>query len=154
PAWQNMSSEGDSGRKQLSSITRLIAVPLAFLEGIGQISLFVQAGILDGSSFSLVGPDWLQTLAILITLVAGTMILVWLGELITEHGIGNGTSIIIFGGIVSTLPTTIQQDIVTATTSGAGAGSVVTLVVSWLLGLLLILGMVYLYLGQKRIPVR
>src|SRR6266567_5003105 len=49
PAWQNMSTEGDAGKQQLSSITRLIAIPLAFLEGMGQLSLFVQAGILDSS---------------------------------------------------------------------------------------------------------
>jgi preprotein translocase subunit SecY len=153
PAWQNMLSEGDAGRRQFSRITRLITVPLAFLQGIGQLSLFIQAGILDSSSFNLVGPNWLNTSAMLMALVAGTMILVWIGELITDYGIGNGTSIIIFGGIVSTLPSTIRQEIVTATTSGSG-GAMVNLIVVWLLGLLLIVGMVYLYLGQKRVLVR
>src|SRR6266567_1183140 len=154
PAWQNMLTEGDAGRRKFSSITRLITVPLAFLQGIGQLSLFVQVGILDRSSFNLVGPDWLNTLAMLMTLTAGTMILVWIGELITDYGIGNGTSIIIFGGIVSTLPSAIQQEIVMVTTSGSSGSAIVNLVIAWLLGLLLIVGMVYLYLGQKRIPVR
>src|SRR6266702_694198 len=117
---------GDAGRRKFSSITRLITVPLAFLQGIGQLSLFVQVGILDRSSFNLVGPDWLNTLAMLMTLTAGTMILVWIGELITDYGIGNGTSIIIFGGIVSTLPSAIQQDIVAVATSGGGGSSVVS----------------------------
>jgi preprotein translocase subunit SecY len=154
PAWQERLTEGEAGKQLFSRITRLLAVPLALLQGIVQLSIFVQAGIVKSSSFTFVGPGWLDTLSMLATLVAGTMILVWLGELITEYGVGNGISIIIFAGIVSTLPSSIQQDIVTATTSGSGGSAVISLAVVWALGLLLIVGMIYLYLGQKRIIVR
>src|SRR6266478_10104810 len=104
PALQNLSQEGEAGRLRFSQITRMIAVPLAFLQALGQVALFVNANVLDPNTFNLLGPQWLQTLAILMTLTAGTIILVWLGELITENGIGNGVSLIIFGGIVSRIP--------------------------------------------------
>src|SRR6266446_8641243 len=109
PALQNLSQEGEAGRLRFSQITRMIAVPLAFLQALGQVALFVNANVLDPNTFNLLGPQWLQTLAILMTLTAGTIILVWLGELITENGIGNGVSLIIFGGIVSRIPSFVQQ---------------------------------------------
>src|SRR5947209_14917203 len=110
PALQNLSQEGEAGRLRFSQITRLIAVPLAFLQALGYIAIFVNANVLDPATFNLFGPNWLQALAILVSLTAGTMILVWLGELITENGIGNGISLIIFAGIVSGLPGYIRQD--------------------------------------------
>src|SRR5438270_1409206 len=94
PALQRLSEQGEAGRLRFSQITRIIAVPLAFLQALGQTAIFVRAGVLDASSFGLFGPNWLETLAILISLTTGTMILVWLGELITENGIGNGISLI------------------------------------------------------------
>src|SRR5437667_8456703 len=101
PALQNLSQEGEAGRLRFSQITRIISVPLAFLQALGYIAIFVNAQVLDPTTFNLFGTNWLQALAILISLTAGTMILVWLGELITEKGIGNGISLIIFAGIVS-----------------------------------------------------
>jgi preprotein translocase subunit SecY len=90
PALQNLAMQGEAGRLRFSQITRMIAVPLAFLQALGQTAIFVKAGVLDPTSFGLFGPNWLETLTILMALTAGTMILVWLGELITENGIGNG----------------------------------------------------------------
>ena len=96
---------------------------------------------------------WLESLAILLSLTAGTMILVWIGELITEKGIGNGISIIIFGGIVSRIPNFIQQGY-TASTSGGGTSSgIVSIVIFLLIGLITILGIVYVYQGQRRVPI-
>src|SRR5437588_116603 len=109
PALQNLAMQGEAGRLRFSQITRLIAVPLAFLQALGQTAIFVKAGVLDPTSFGLFGPNWLETLTILMSLTAGTMILVWLGELITENGIGNGISLIIFGGIVSRIPQMISE---------------------------------------------
>src|SRR6266481_1805058 len=89
PALENMMREGESGRLRFSQITRIIAVPLAFLQALGQAAIFERANVL--TNFNLFSSAyWLESLAILITLTAGTMILVWLGELITENGIGNG----------------------------------------------------------------
>lgn len=149
PALDNMMREGEAGRMRFSQITRIISVPLAFLQAIGSAALFVKYNVL--TSFNLFSSStWAESLAILLSLTAGTMILVWLGELITEKGIGNGISIIIFGGIVSRIPSFIQQGYTTAT---SGAGSIVSIGVFAIIGLLTILGIVYVYQGQRRVPI-
>src|SRR5213080_4845630 len=117
PALQNLSTQGEAGRLRFSQITRLITVPLAFLQALGQAAIFVRAGVLDANTFNLFGPNWLETLSILLSLTAGTMILIWLGELITDHGIGNGISLIIFAGIVSRLPQLIQQGLLASSST-------------------------------------
>jgi len=149
PALENMMREGEAGRLRFSQITRIVTVPLAFLQGIGNVALFVRFGVL--TNFSLVDPKYaLESWAILVSLTTGTMILVWLGELITENGIGNGISIIIFGGIVSRIPGLVQQGYTASTTAG---GSIVSIAVFLLIGLITILGIVYVYLGQRRVPI-
>ncbi len=151
PALQNLSQQGEAGRLRFSQITRIIAVPLAFLQALGQTAIYVKAGVLDANSFGLFGPNWLETLAILMSLTTGTMILVWIGELITENGIGNGISLIIFAGIVSRIPQLISQGYLAATST---TGSVISIAVFALIGLLTIIGIVYIYLGQRRVPVQ
>jgi preprotein translocase subunit SecY len=151
PALQNLSMQGEAGRLRFSQITRIITVPLAFLQALGQTAIFVKAGVLDPNSFGLFGPNWLETLTILLSLTAGTMILVWLGELITENGIGNGISLIIFGGIVSRFPQLIQQGYLA---SSSTSGSIVSIAVFLIIGLLTIIGIVYIYQGQRRVPVQ
>jgi preprotein translocase subunit SecY len=147
PALDNMMREGEAGRMRFSQITRIVTVPLAFLQAIGSAALFVKYNVLtDFNLFN--GSTWLESLAILLSLTAGTMILVWLGELITEKGIGNGISIIIFGGIVSRIPQFIQQGYTSTSTSG-----IVSVAVFLIIGLLTILGIVYVYQGQRRVPI-
>jgi len=107
PALKAISQEGDQGRQKMNRITILITIPLALLQAFGQATILRQAGALPGFGFS--GPALLSSLTILISLVAGTMFAMWLGQLITEQGIGNGISLIIFGGIVSQLPANIGQ---------------------------------------------
>ncbi len=149
PALENMMREGEAGRLRFSQITRIVAVPLAFLQAIGNTAIFVQFGVL--TNFSLFDPKYaLESWAILLSLTAGTMILVWLGELITENGIGNGISIIIFGGIVSRIPSLVQQGYTASSTAG---GSIVSIVVFLIIGLITILGIVYVYQGQRRVPI-
>src|SRR5258708_28449104 len=150
PALENMMREGEAGRLRFSQITRLIAVPLAFLQAIGSASIFVKFVVL--TNFNLFDPRYtLESLSILLPLPAGTMILVWLGELITENGIGNGISIIIFGGIVSRIPQLIQQGYLASTST---SGSIVSVAVFLIIGLLTIIGIVYIYQGQRRVPVQ
>src|SRR5438552_8059745 len=151
PALQNLAQQGEAGRLRFSQITRIITVPLAFLQALGQTAIFVRAGVLDANSFGLFGPNWLETLAILVSLTTGTMILVWIGELITENGIGNGISLIIFGGIVSRLPQLFREGYLAATST---AGSIVSVVVFLIIGLITVIGIVYIYQGQRRIPVQ
>src|SRR5437762_5607896 len=105
PALERLSKEGEYGRNKINSYTRMLTVPLALLQGIG-VSVFMQrSGVLPDFGPANLG----LTLAILATLTAGTLILMWLGELISERGIGNGISFIIFAGIVGRLPRTVQQ---------------------------------------------
>jgi preprotein translocase subunit SecY len=154
PALHNLSEQGEVGRLRFSQITRFITIPLAFLQALGQSAIFVRVGVLDANTFSLFGPNWLETLSILLSLTAGTMILVWIGELITEHGIGNGISLIIFAGIVSRIPQLIQQGFLASTSTGGNGGGIISIAVFLLIGLLTMLGIVFIYQGQRRVPVR
>ncbi|MFC2022089.1 preprotein translocase subunit SecY, partial [Chloroflexota bacterium] len=94
PRLQAISQEGEGGRHKINRITHWLTVPLAGFAGYGQIVLLRREGVVASA-------DLLPTVAMVFALMAGTMFCVWLGELITEHGIGNGISIIIFGGIVA-----------------------------------------------------
>ena len=112
PTLKNLSQEGEGGRQTINKYTHYLTVPLAFLQGYGQLSMFAGGFVSTGgaaiSGIGL-GANTLNTMAILTAMTAGTMLLVWMGELITEKGIGNGISLIIFAGIVSTLPSVVGQ---------------------------------------------
>jgi preprotein translocase subunit SecY len=131
----------------------MITVPLAFLQALGQCAIFQKAGVL--TNFSLIDPNYaLETYAILLTLTAGTMILVWLGELITENGIGNGVSLVIFAGIMSKLPQLVNQGYLSSTSNGGSGSGIVSVAILGVIGILTIVGIVYVYLGQRRVPVQ
>src|SRR5258705_4689724 len=105
PALERLSKEGEYGRNKINQYTRILTVPLALLQGIGVAVFMQRSGVLPNF-----GPDDLGlTLAILASLTSGTLILMWLGELIRERGIGNGISFIIFPGVVGLVPATISQ---------------------------------------------
>ena len=107
PQLQDLSREGESGRAKLNRFTHWLTVPIALAQGYGQLVLLEQSNVLGPIGFS--GDALLPTIAALSSLVAGTMFLVWLGELITEKGIGNGISLIIFAGIVAGFPGLLSQ---------------------------------------------
>ncbi|NLG51435.1 MAG: hypothetical protein GX552_15130 [Chloroflexi bacterium] len=112
PGLEALGKEGEAGRQKMNMYTHVLAIPLALLQAIGQTSLLAQpaGGIGPVISNWGFGPDtWLPTVATLLTLTAGTMFAIWLGERIDEQGIGNGLSIIIFGGIVAGIPTSLGQ---------------------------------------------
>ena len=102
PRLQTIAREGEAGRAKINLYTHWLTVPLAILQAYGQLILLQNRGVV--SDIGLSGPDLLRTFAMILSMTAGTMFLVWVGELITEYGIGNGVSLIIFGGIVATLP--------------------------------------------------
>ena len=102
PKLQALSQEGETGRHKINLITHWATVPMAALQGYGQLVFLQREGIVGSAAV-------LPTVAMVISMVAGTIFLIWLGELITEYGIGNGISIIIFGGIVAGLPEMIGQ---------------------------------------------
>lgn len=112
PAMKELSQEGEFGRQKINQYTHYLTVPIAFLQGWGQLNIFQLSSSSHGAAISGIGfgsSEIVSTLAILSAMVAGTMLLVWMGELITEKGIGNGVSLIIFAGIVSQLPTVVGQ---------------------------------------------
>ena len=108
PRLRDLSREGDAGRARINQMTHYLTLPVAFLQGYGQMLIFSRAGVFT-HSIALFGDGSLLTLTTVLSFVAGTMFLVWLGELITEKGIGNGISIIIFSGIVASLPQLLGQ---------------------------------------------
>ncbi|MCL9971881.1 MAG: preprotein translocase subunit SecY [Candidatus Pacebacteria bacterium] len=96
------SEEGELGRKQFAQYSRLLSVPLAVMQGVGLLFFFQAQGIV-------LDLGWYLFAVNVAVAVAGSMLLMWIGELITEYGIGNGLSLIIFAGIVASLPSTIAQ---------------------------------------------
>ena len=100
PALQRLSTEGEAGRDKMNRISHLLTIPLAALSGYGEIMLLHNSGAIFANAT--IPPLAMATMVI--SLIAGTIFLVWLGELITEYGIGNGISIIIFAGIVAAYP--------------------------------------------------
>lgn len=102
PKLEALSKEGEFGRQLINQYTRYLTVPLAILQAIGMFFLLRNQGILTS-----VTP--IQTASIIVGMSAGTIFLMWLGELITEYGIGNGISLLIFAGIVSRLPVVLTQ---------------------------------------------
>ena len=143
PSLKALSQEGEYGRQRINQMTHWLAVPIAFLQSWGQLTLLQQSGVLPSIELGLNMP----TLAMVLSMVAGTMFLVWLGELITERGLGNGISLIIFGGIVARFPQLVGQGFLE---SGQTAG----------LLLLVVLGLIIIYLivlfteAQRRVPVQ
>ncbi len=111
PALEELAKEGEAGRNKMNMYTYYLAIPMSALQAVGQIRLF-SAGQLTGGypimpGFGFSGESLLPSVTTVITMTAGTMFAIWLGELITEQGIGNGLSIIIFGGIASQMPANI-----------------------------------------------
>ena len=143
PALDELSKEGQSGQQKINQYTHWITVPIALLQGYGQAILMARNGVL--THFSIFNPHYaLKSLAILLMMCAGTILLVWLGELITENGIGNGVSIIIFGGIVASLPNAVGNLLTGGTLSQNVIGSVAFLII----GLFTIVGMVLMNEGH------
>lgn len=148
PRLTEWSKEGEYGRQKINQWTHWLTVPLAFLQGFGQSVLMQREGVLP--SFDLTRVETLlPSLTVLISLTAGTILCVWLGELITENGIGNGVSIIIFGGIVAGLPASVARLFVGGNPLQNATGILAFVAI----GLLTIVGIVLVNEGQRRIPV-
>jgi len=143
PALERLSKEGEYGRNKINQYTRILTVPLALLQGIGVAVFMQRQGVLNAF-----GPDALApTLSILASLTAGTIVLMWLGELISERGIGNGISFIIFAGIVGRLPNTVEQTLQVQQNA-------IALVSIAVIAVLVIAAIIFIQEGQRRIPVQ
>jgi preprotein translocase subunit SecY len=142
PSLQALSREGEYGRNKINQYTRYLAVPMALLQAYGFLALLRNAGALttpfDLGSF--------ETVTQIITLTAGSVLLMWLGELITEKGIGNGISFIIFAGIVSQAPAALG-----AITNNPDLALITLLAV---IGIGAIAVIIFIQEGQRRIPIQ
>ena len=148
PALERMQrEEGTAGRKKIETWTYILTIPMAALSAIGQIRLFSTGGEII-KNFGFGEGQVLPTLSVLFTMTAGTMFAIWLGNMITEQGIGQGLSIIIFGGIVSRLPQNIAQLLANQDTA---LPSLIAFIVVVALTIAVI---VYIQEGQRRIPVQ
>ena len=119
PKLEALNKEGEVGRKKINQYTRLLTFPLAIIQSIGAIYLVNESAIQLGSNSIIAGATIAQWIIMVGALTGGSMLLMWLGELITEQGIGNGISLLITVGIVSRLPQSISN-IVSAISSNKG----------------------------------
>lgn len=149
PALERLAKEGgEEGRQKMNRYTKLLTIVLAVVEGLGIYLSYQSSGIF-------INPGFLTGFIVVLSLVAGTALLMWLGEQITNKGIGNGISIIIFIGIVSSLPsaaTTLWNLVF-----GAGAFSTTGLLISLgiIIGaIILIAGVVFVQTAERRVPVQ
>ncbi|MCB0122759.1 MAG: preprotein translocase subunit SecY [Caldilineaceae bacterium] len=147
PALEELSKEGDQGRQRLNQYTYWLTIPLAVLQAITQSTLLSRQQVgtdLILPNWGFTGDNLLPSLTIIIGMTAGTMFAVWLGQLLTEQGIGNGVSLIIFAGILASVPYQIrvlsQQPIL--------------LVIFIIITILTIALIVWVHEGQRRIPVQ
>ena len=146
PQLQALSKEGDSGRQRINQITHWLTVPIAFFSGYGQLILFSRANVFN-HPISFFGDGSFETITIVVSFVGGTMLLVWMGELITERGVGNGISLIIFAGIVAGLPNLLGQGFL----ARDNATGLLMLAIG---GLILVFFIVVFNEAQRRIPVQ
>lgn len=102
PALKEMQKDGEAGRERINQYTRLLAVPLAVIQSVSVLALLRGQNLLQANT-----P--LDLITLILTLVAGSMILMWLGEIVTQYGVGNGISMILFAGIVSQVPVAVAQ---------------------------------------------
>src|SRR5690606_14742246 len=110
PRLETLNKEGEFGRKKINQYTRMLTFPLAIIQSVGMIFLVKQvAASFSGLGDITAGATVMQWVLMVAALTTGAMILMWLGELITEKGVGNGISLIITIGIVSSLPSTISD---------------------------------------------
>lgn len=137
PKLKALSKEGESGKEAINQYTRLLTLPLAVIQSVSVLLLLSNQKLVLTS-------DPVKIIAMIFSLVAGTMILMWLGELITLYGIGNGISMVIFAGIVGRLPVSLAQ-----TTFSGGAGPQILLFV--LFAFIVISGIVFLTEAERRV---
>jgi preprotein translocase subunit SecY len=142
PQLEQLAKEGEVGRKKLAQYTRYGTVVLAFIQAVG-MSLWMREAVTESTTWTF--------FVIAITLTAGTSFLMWLGELITEKGIGNGISLIIFAGIVSRLPAGLGQLLGYIQVRAINILNILALAV---VVLLVLVGIIYIQEGQRRITVQ
>ncbi|MDR2780178.1 MAG: preprotein translocase subunit SecY, partial [Synergistaceae bacterium] len=143
PALEKMQKEGEDGRKKITQYTRIGTIFFALVQAIGMTTWLRSLGVLSGGRF-------LSAIAIA-TVTTGAIVVMWLGEVMSDHGIGNGTSLLIYAGIVARLPGAISD---TASRVYRSQYNVLTVLIALAVIFVVIAGCVYLQEGQRRLPVQ
>jgi preprotein translocase subunit SecY len=138
PKLEELAKEGEQGQKQITKYTRFLTVVLSLVQALGYLALFRS----EGALFEL---NWWRGALIVFSLVAGAVLVMWLGELITARGIGNGMSIMIFISIISRIPSGIVQ---------LSTFSIITIVLFLVIALAVVVGVIWITTGERRIPVQ
>ncbi|MFZ2033061.1 MAG: preprotein translocase subunit SecY [Candidatus Dormiibacterota bacterium] len=142
---KELSKEGEIGRKKITRYTRWLTVPLAMLQAFGYLALFTNPS--TGPIIS--NPSAATEISIILTLTAGTIIAMWLGELITEYGVGNGVSLIIFVGIIGRLPAAIV-----GYGGTGGTAHIIQIVVMAIIAVAVTAAVIEVQQAQRKIPVQ
>ncbi len=133
--------EGEAGRQKFNQYSRLFAIPLSAIEGYGMLTVFAKQGIITNLSIPIM-------ISAIVTITAGAMFLMWIGEIISEQGMGNGISLLIFAGIVAGIPTSIYQTFVVY-----DASKIPAYIAFGLLSVAIIAGVVLITEARRNIPV-
>lgn len=143
PSLEALQKEGEQGRQKINQYTRLATIPLSFIQAFGTLTILRSSGVIQ---------NWTPAnlLVMLIVATAGTVILMWLGELITEYGIGNGVSLIITLGIISGLETSVAN---TAQALTIGGEQTVNLIIYALLGIITLAVVILVSEGIREVPI-
>jgi len=144
PSIEEIQKEGEAGQKRINQWTRLLTVPLAIIQSFSLLALLKQSQVTI-----LTNTDFLHLVVLICSVTAGTMLLTWIGELISERKVGNGISLLIFAGIVAGLPSLVRQLGATYDSS-----QMFTLVLYVLVAVVMIAGVVFVNEGQRNIPIQ
>jgi len=157
PKLEQLAGEGEAGRRKLNQWQYYMTIPLGLLQAFGQATGFNYASSAGAvlPHFGFGSPEnILPTISVLVAMTAGTMFAIWLGELITEQGIGNGLSLIIFGGIVASVPQNLQRIWVRGQASGGVGTSVMMVGIFLVIMAITMFVIVVVQEGERRVPVQ
>ncbi|SEP42456.1 MULTISPECIES: preprotein translocase subunit SecY [Amycolatopsis] len=147
PRFEELKKEGQSGQNKLTQYTRYLTIALAILQATGVVALADRGTLFQGCQQQIIPDNSVYSLAIIVcTMTAGTAVMMWLGELITERGVGNGMSVLIFLNIAARIPSEGANIL----SNGGG----VALVMICIFGLVIIASVIFVEQGQRRIPVQ
>lgn len=156
PHLEKLSKEGEAGRKKITQYTRYGTVALSIIQGLG-ISIGLESMTGPAGEMVVMSPGWAFRLMTVLTLTSGTAFIMWMGEKITERGIGNGISLIIFAGIIARMPSAIINTGRLLQSGAIGGGAILGGVIAlFLLALMVavVAAIVFMERGQRRIPVQ
>lgn len=148
PYLENLQKEGEEGRKKIAQYTRYATVVLGFIQAVG---LVLGMGAMQSNAF---GSPFVTGCVIGISMAAGTTLAMWIGERITEKGIGNGISLLIFAGIIASLFTWVAQGVSTLFTTTLTVGMVLTALAIVLVILVMVTAVTFVDMGERRVPVQ